>query len=186
MALADECDAITGALGLDRRPERVVGDVRDIDHHAEPVHLQHNLLAERREPIGIVRYTRLTLIARRVRPVERVRPGQRHVADPEPVVVAQQPERIVDGVAALDAHQRRQLMVAVGNLDIGRGEGHPHPVGMLRRLVIHRIDQIESTTGVLSLVQIRLNPDRKKLRPEITFLRDSKLRLPPLSGSPRS
>ena len=48
-ARADECEKITGACDTRSAAAIVAGDdVAEIDHHAEPVHLAHDLLAERR------------------------------------------------------------------------------------------------------------------------------------------
>ncbi len=48
IARADECEKITGACDTrDRVVHRVGRDVREIDEHPEPVHLAHDLLAER-------------------------------------------------------------------------------------------------------------------------------------------
>ena len=37
-----------------RIPEGLVGDVRDVHHHAQPVHLAHHVLAEIRQPVVVL------------------------------------------------------------------------------------------------------------------------------------
>ncbi len=49
-ARAEECEKITGASETRSASSMVAGrDVREVDQHAEPVHLAHHLLAEARE-----------------------------------------------------------------------------------------------------------------------------------------
>ena len=66
---------------LDRVPERLVGDVRDVDQHAESIHLANDLPAEVREP------AMPPGVAGRVGPAVAVVPGERHVTDAEIVEV---------------------------------------------------------------------------------------------------
>ena len=48
-ARAEEWQKITGAVGdVERVAHRVGRDVREVDEHADPVHLAHDLPAERR------------------------------------------------------------------------------------------------------------------------------------------
>ena len=41
---------------------------------------------------------------------------------------------------------------------------------MLRRLLVDRIDQLQRAPGIVALVQVRLDPDRKELRAEVALL----------------
>ena len=78
--------------------------MRDIDHHAQPVHLGDDLLAERRQAmphpvIGCFAGVRVAQLAVAI-------VGQRHVA-PAPVVELLHAAEIVgDAIAVLDAHER--------------------------------------------------------------------------------
>jgi len=74
---------------LERIVKSLVRRVRDVDHHAQPVHLAHDVLAERRETVMVIDL-RVFEVALRVGPVVRVEVGKRHVSDAEGIVVAQQ------------------------------------------------------------------------------------------------
>ena len=127
IARHDECDAITGAVvTAERVVERLVGDVRDVDHHAEPVQLADDVLAERRQ--AVVR----RLVGRRVGPVVVLEVRQRQVADAERGVVAQQPQIVVDHVAAFHAHQRGDLVLGRRAADVGGGR-RQHQIVRVRR-----------------------------------------------------
>ena len=152
--------------GGDCVPERLVGDVRDVDHHAQAVHLEHNLLAEIGEAV-VVLDLGVVDVAGGVGPFVGVRPGERHVAHAEPVVIAQQVHVVLDRVAAFDAHERGEFVLAMGALDVGHGEGHHHAVGMMRRLLVDGIDEIERVAGEVALVSIGVDPDGKELRAEV-------------------
>ena len=92
---------------LHHRPECLVGHMRDVDQHANALHLVHHLLAEWREPV--MSDDRRPVEACRVGPLVRVRVGERHVAKTQPVERSQRVERVLDGVPALDAHERGDL-----------------------------------------------------------------------------
>ena len=93
-----------GACGFDDVPEGFVGDVGDVDHHAEAIHLLHDLFAEGRESVVVVD-SFVFEVAGGVGPVVGVGPGEGHVTDAEAVVVAEEAEGVFDGVAAFDAHE---------------------------------------------------------------------------------
>ena len=60
--------------GRDDVPEGFVGDVGDVDHHAQAVHLVHDLFAERGEAV-VVMDSCVVEVARGVGPVVGVGPG---------------------------------------------------------------------------------------------------------------
>ena len=74
---------------------------------------------------------------------------------------------IFDGVSTFNPHQRSQFVLAVCALDIGGGEGHHHAIGMMRRLFIDRVDQIEAVLCVIALVGLGIDPDGKEFRSQI-------------------
>ena len=80
---------------------RVGGDVREVDEHAEPVHLARRPRAERRS----ARRARGSSVAESAQAMFVV-VGQRQVAHAEPVQHPQHAERVVDRVPALGAEQR--------------------------------------------------------------------------------
>ena len=114
-ARAEEWLKITGAEDVSSAsPHRGRRDVREVDEHAERVHLAHDVAAEVGQPAA------LRLVGGRVRPRQVVVVRQRHVAHAERVQHAQHGERAVDAVPALGAEQRRDPALGVGALDIGR------------------------------------------------------------------
>ena len=102
-------------------------DVREVDQHAQPVHLAHHLAAERREPAVRRR------VGRRVGPVGVPAVGERHVAHAELVVGAQRAEAVLDRLAALHAQERGDLALLPGALDVGGAGGEEERVRDRRR-----------------------------------------------------
>jgi hypothetical protein len=109
-------------------------------------------------------------VAGAVGPVVGVGPGEGHVADAERVVLAQQGERVLDGVAALDAHERGELVLAMGLLDaFGRGD-ELDLVGMFGDLLLDGVDQLQGAAGVLALVEGGLDPDGEELGAQVALV----------------
>ena len=67
----------------------LIGDVGDVHHHAQPVHLQHHLLAEIGQAI-VMFDLGVGDIARRVGPLVGVGPSQRHVAHTKAIEIVQE------------------------------------------------------------------------------------------------
>ena len=122
-ARAEECEKITGA-SLTRSASRMVDAATCERSTSMPsaVHLPHDLLAEAREA-AVAR-----LVGRRVRPVDVVVVGERHVAHAQPVQRAQRRQGVVDGVAALGAHQRGDTALGARRLHVVGGAGEPQVV----------------------------------------------------------
>ncbi len=99
-----------------------------------------------------------------------VRPGERHVAHAETVVVAQHADVALNGVAALDAHQRGQLVLAVRGEDVLGAEGHHHLVGMQTGLLVHRVDHVERALDFLALELLGIDPDGEELGAKVAGL----------------
>ncbi len=156
--------------GGNRVPESLVGDVRDVHHHAQPIHLQHDLLAEIGEPVVMLNFG-IVNVARGISPFIGVRPRERHVAHAQPVVVAQQVHVVFNRVPALDSHQRSQFVLAMGPLNICYGKSHHHAIRMTRRLLVYGVDQIERVPRKVALIRFRIHPDGEKLRSKIAAAR---------------
>ena len=92
----------------ERVAHRADGDVRQVDHHAEPVHLSDHRPSEVVEPAEDGR------IGGRVGPRHVVVVGQRQVPHAEREQGAQHGERAVDRMAALGAQQRCDQPVGSG------------------------------------------------------------------------
>ncbi|MCO5556202.1 hypothetical protein L7F22_009747 [Adiantum nelumboides] len=116
-------------------------DVREVDDHADAVHLGDDPRAELRQPVVAGR------VGGRVGPVVVQVVGQRQVADPEPAQHPQHGEGVGDAVPALRPHQGGDPPGADDGVDVVGGVGErqgvrvggeepPHPV----HLVEHRGD----------------------------------------------
>ena len=116
---------------------RVRGDVRQIDEHAEPVHLADHFFPERRES------TRGGRVGRGVSPRGVARVRQRHVAGTGAVEHPQRPERVVDGVAALHADQRSDPALLERPLHVVCRERQLEGVGGLAHHAIDDVDLLE-------------------------------------------
>ena len=116
---------------------RVGRDVAQVDEHAEPVHLEHDLLAELREPAQPRR------VGGGVGPRHVVAVGQGHVPGAERVHHAQRPERVVDRVAPFHAQQRGDPAGLDDALDVGGGARHLERIGVARDHAVHQVDLLE-------------------------------------------
>ena len=121
---------------VERGAHRPGRDVRQVDEHAEAVHLAHDFPAEWREAAVLRR------VERGVGPVERHVVRERHVARAECVVRAQQGERILNRVAALEAEHRAELAVRVG-IAHRVGGGRPLQLGIARDDLPRDVDLLE-------------------------------------------
>jgi hypothetical protein len=147
-ARQDEWEAKTEPARSRGRRRSFVGDVGDVHHHADAVHLPHHHPAEVVQ--AVVHAVRLRVeagseeVARGVGPVVGVGVGERHVADAETVEVPQRSQRVLDGVPALDAHEDRDLTVALGAADVGHGGGGDEIGGMGGH---HALDEVDAIQG---------------------------------------
>ena len=172
-----ECEKITGACGhVERGAHRARRHVRQIDEHAEPVHLAHDLAAERREPVV------LRAVERGVGPVERHVVGERHVARAHVVVEPQERQRVLDRVAALEAEERRDLPRLTLPLARASAVGAHCELGILRDHAPRDVDLLELDAGVARrarhralrlvhrLARLAGDVDRPELRADVTRL----------------
>ena len=89
---------------------------------------------------------------------------ERHVADAERRVYAQQPEIVVDHVAAFHAHQRGDLVIR-GRLSHIRGGRREHQiVGMRANRFAHGVDLIERALHGRRNGDLARHPDREEQR----------------------
>ena len=96
--------------------------VRQVHHHAQPVHLAHHVFAEGREPIHVRRHH-----GGGVGPLEMHVVRQRHVAHAEVVIGAQQRQGVFDGVATFNAEHAGNLAGLAGLTNvIGSGCQREH------------------------------------------------------------
>ena len=149
---------------LQRVPERLVGDVRDVDQHAEPVQLADDVLAEIGQAVVLRR------VAGRVAPVGVDAVRQRQVADAEALVVAQDGEAVVDHVPAFHPHQRRELAGLVRRAHLGR-RGRQHDlVRVLLGEAADVIDQDQRPLDRLGAGDRAGHVDREERGVEAAFL----------------
>ena len=159
-----------GAADAERAIKRGVGNVGDIDHHAETVHLVDNVFAEFGEAFFGVRDGSVVDVAGAVGPVSGVGPGERHVANTESVVLAEKGEGVLDGVAAFNSHERGELVVAMSFFDARRCGDELNLIGVSGDLLLDRVDQLEGAAGILAFIELGLDPDGKELGAEVALV----------------
>ncbi len=166
-AREDECDAITGrAAGHQRLVEGAIGDVRNVDHHAQPVHLAHHLAPEIGDAVMMLDLFVVEITAG-VAQFVGVRPSERHVAHAEAVIIAQNAHVALDRVPALDAQQRGQLVLAMRGQNVLGAEGHHHLVGVQPRLLVHGVNHVERALDLLPLEGPGVHPNGEELRAQV-------------------
>ncbi len=163
-AREEECEAMTGALEVAHGVvERFVGDVRDVDHHAEAVHFQDDLFAEISEAV----------VRRRVGGgigplgVAHVREG--HVANAESSVGAKHGEVVVDHVATFDAHKRGDFALLLGGADFVGGGGEDEIIGMLADGFADCVDLVDGFLDGFGTDGFAGDPDGEEDGVEATF-----------------
>ena len=104
-------------------------------------------------------HLRVRDISGRVRPFVGIRPTEGHVANPEPIEIAQQMDIILNRMAALDAQERGEFVLFMSSLNVCRAERHHHAVGMACCLLVYGVDQVQCLLGVVSLIGCRFYPD---------------------------
>ena len=137
--------------------ESFVGNVRDVHDYAQAVHLLHDLAAEIGQAVV------LGFVGGAVSPVvvDGVRQG--HVAHAEFGVGAQDTQVVLDGMAAFEAHQQRDLSFAVGAADVAGGAGQQQVVGVALHLLIDGGDELQGALdGAIFFVLARVYPDGKE------------------------
>ena len=113
------------------------GHVRQVDQHAEPLHLAHHVPAEIGQPAG------LRDVGGRVGPADVVVVGQRHVPDAEGVQHPQHAEGPGDGVAAFGAEQRRDPAGSEDPIHVVRGQRELEGPGVTRDHPAGQVDLLE-------------------------------------------
>ena len=143
----------------------VVGrDVAEVDHHAEPVHLAHDLAAEGAEA------TDDRHVGRRVGPRRVVVVGERQVTHAEHVQHPEGAEGAADRVAALGPEQRRDPAGSPRPLDLVGGAREGQPVGIRRDHAVHAVDLLErGRDGGVALQRAR-HEDRPELPADAALL----------------
>ncbi len=177
--------------GLGRRlhgvEERRVGDVRDVDHHAELVHRLHDAQAQRREA------TRLAGVAGASAESVRVGPRERHVTSAAIVeLVEPRDEPVVGGVAqavrALDADQERDLVGRRGRANLVRRARQDGDARVLRDEAVDRVELRDRVrVRLLSGIELRRHPHGQELgvEPARLHARDVGLRVRKRPGEVR-
>src|SRR5690606_7924237 len=133
--------------GVQRVPHGGGGDVGEVDQHAEPVHLPHDLAAERGQA------ARPGLVGRRVGPVHVVVVGERQIAHAEVVQPPQGAQGVGDRVAALRAHQGGDAAVRPGRLHVGGGQRGRQVLGVTVQQLPYAVDLFEGGGDGVRLVR---------------------------------
>ena len=157
--------------------------MRDVDHHAEAIHLADNVFAEGSKAV-VVFDLGVIDVALRIGPVVGIEVGEGHVADAEGVVVAEKAEGVFDGVTAFDAHEGGDLVLVVGADDIVCCGGEDEVVRMSGDDVgADGVDHLQSAIGgVIAVDVFGPDVDGKELGAEKT-LHARKIGLAGLVGS---
>jgi len=155
-----------GVRGLEDVPEGFIGDVRDVDHHAETVHLADDGTAEECEAV-VVLDGGIAEVAGAVGPLVGVGPGERHVTDAEAVVEAEEAEVGFDGMAAFDADEGGEDVVGVGLDDVRGGEAKAHGIRVFADLLVDAVDELEGAEGEAASPLLGLDPGGEELGGEV-------------------
>ncbi len=157
--------------------EGAVGDVGDIDHHAQAVHFINYVFAELGQAFLGVGDGGVSDVAGAVGPVVGVGPGEGHVADAERVILAQEGERIFDGVATFDPHECCKFVISMGLLDaFGRGDKLDLVV-VFGGLLFDGVNKFQSAMCVLAFVESGLNPDGEEFGAQVSLLDGSEVEI---------
>ncbi len=140
-----------------RVPHHVGRHVRQVDEHADPLHLGHHALARRAQPVVHGR------VGRRVGPghVRVVR--ERHVPHAERAHRAERAEGSADRVAALHAEERGDAAGRDDALDVVRGHGEREPVRVRGDEAAHHVDLLDGGAHGIHAGQVR-HPHGPELR----------------------
>jgi hypothetical protein len=142
--------------------------VREVDQHADPVHLPDDVLAE------LVQPAEHRLVGGRVRPGHVVVVGQRHVPHAEHPHHPQHAERLTDRVAALHPHQR---------CDPAGLDRRVHIVGRRGQLEIRREpldespDEVELLESTSYRALVLRHPQGPELRAHVTRTQPGQVRV---------
>jgi len=101
--------------------------------------------------------------------VERV--GERHVAHPQPVEVAQHRQLVLDHVPALDTEKRHQLALGHAAADAGHVGRHGDPVRMPARQLPDRVDPFQRLANGAAVALHLAHVDRPELYVEPALAR---------------
>ena len=175
-----------GARGLEHVVDGLVGDVRDVHHHPDAVHLPDDGAAEIAEPvvetIGLGVEAGREEVARGVGPAVGVRVGEGHVAHAQAVEAAEGAQRVLDRVAPLDAHEDRDLALPLRATDLGhRRRGH-EVGGVGGHDVLDHVDAVEGDPRRAAVGIGRGHVDREEEAGEAALLRPRDVEV--LGGAP--
>ena len=126
-----------GLADLQRGAHGLIGDMREVHHHAQAIHLAHNFFAERGQAVM------LGLVAGGIGPIGVLGVRQRHVTRAERVGHAQHGQRVVDRVAAFHADERGDLPLAMNPLDVGGRQRQFERVGIMRHHLMDHVNLLE-------------------------------------------
>jgi hypothetical protein len=146
--------------------------VREIDEHAEPVHLADDAIAEGSQPAVLRR------IERGVGPIERDVVRQRHVPNAQIVVRPKGTERVLDCVAAFEAKKRSELPLLEVVADVVGAQRQREPIGILRDDPPGDVDLLQLNPGVARVTILARRVHRPELRADHSTLQAIEIRVP--------
>ena len=98
--------------------------MRNVDHHADSIHLAYNLLAKVSQAIV------LRLAGGRICPIIAAEVGERHRKDSHPAIHSQYGEVVIDLVATFNGQHRRDFLLGDDTFDVCCTRGQLDEVGM--------------------------------------------------------
>ena len=121
--------------GLDDVPKRGVGKMRNVYHHAKPIHFENHSFPK------LIKSARFAhFIARRSRPTCADAPSRRHVTHTHLVIASDVIDFLVYRVATFEPHQRRDLSSRSDATNIGCGHRQLPRLRMFCRQRAHRLN----------------------------------------------
>ncbi len=151
------------ADGIHRVVHGLLAHMAEVHQHPQPGHFLHHLHAERGQAAVAGG------VGGAVRPVERARMGQRHVAGAKVVHLPQHCQAVGNGAAAFHAQQGCDPPAGHGLLHLVGGSGELQLVGIARDEPLHHVDLLDRGDHRPVLRQAGRDIDRPELRPHPAF-----------------
>ena len=164
-------DGAAGAVRGDHRRfrdahhvgKRRIRNMGNVDDHAGAVHLADHLLSQ------FVQAVPFRLIGGGVGPVRGFGVGQSDVADAQAVEHTQHRRAVLQGVAALQTHERSDFAFGSNALHVRSGEGQLQAIRVFRCGAVHHIHHFHGALRAAVLQIVHRNVHREELAVEAAF-----------------
>jgi hypothetical protein len=135
-----------------------------VDQHAQPVHLPHDLASKLGESVVTGG------VERGIGPVESDVVGERHVPRTEIVIGSEGAQRVFDGVPALHAQQRPHAPTLEAAFDIIRRQCQLQPVRVTRNDTARDVELLQLHLGEAAVLDLAREIDGPELSTHKPFL----------------